>query len=1199
MLNNHVRTGQATLTLWMLRQTFKVLALAALLLAVVTNAVAQQFHNLTAEEVSIDSVLPRFACSIPLQGDYADSTYTVDILYPEWVDMAEYSIRKMREVTDAPMPEMPVPEVNIVVERKKGSLEVSFVPIAYREGKYQWLVGFMLSVNAKPLMPDVWRMPRRQTADNAGRYAENSVLATGKWVKVSVPSSGIYQLNEAFVKQAGFTNLDKVRIYGYGGALQNEQLVPSELIETDDLKEVPTCKVGGRKLFYAQGPVSWSQSTAMERTRNPYSDHGYYFLTQGEEEALSIDSAAFVASSYPKPEHYHALHEIDNYSWFQGGRNLFENNPINAGESRTYTLGNPSDNTNGKVAVAVTSGVSSSVEVILNDSVLGILSMSPGSYERGKETKEVYEVGNLRSTDSITIKNRGGGPVRLDYIDIYTATPRNMTALTYSGIPTPEILYDITNQNHHADGPADMVIIVPTSQKLTEQANRLARYHEQHDSLRVHVVPADELYNEFSSGTPDIAAYRRYLKMLYDRAENEADMPKYVLLFGDGFWDNRMLTSDTRNFSPDDFLLCYESEESFSEIYCYVDDGFIALLDDGEGLNPQSSDKLDLAVGRIPVHNVQDAKTVVDKTINYMQNADAGAWENLVVVLGDDGNNNSHLVDANNAANLVNSFYPGFQIKKVMWDAYTRVTTATGNTYPDCTKDIKNTQEAGALIIDYSGHGSANSISHEKVLMLQDFKDFSNTHMPLWITASCDIMPFDMAEECIGVECMLNKKGGSMAFFGTTRTVYQSYNAYLNRAYLKHVLKVNDGKRVSIGEAQRLAKNEMITSGQDKTANKLRYSLLGDPALCLNVPTLKAVVDSINGKALDKGDDVAISAGSIVSVKGHIERNGQRDSTFNGQVTAIVRDSEELVVCKGQAEDTDNAYTYLDRPNVLFNGSDKVENGSFYFSFAVPMDINYSDGSGLMNLYAVNDDHTLEAHGACDGFTVGGTQTMDNDSIGPSIYCYLNTPSFTNGDDVNTTPYFVAQVTDKDGINAAGTGIGHDLQLIIDDEMGRTYNLNDNFTFDFGSFTSGNTFFSIPELTPGRHVLKFRAWDILNNSSTAELSFNVVNSLKPTLYSISCTNNPATTTTTFIINHDRTGSTMDVSLDILDVSGRLLWNHTESGVSTNGAYTIDWDLTVDGGQKLQTGVYLYRVRVACDGSKMASKAKKLIVIDNN
>ena len=252
-----------------------------------------------------------------------------------------------------------------------------------------------------------------------------------------------------------------------------------------------------------------------------------------------------------------------------------------------------------------------------------------------------------------------------------------------------------------------------------------------------------------------------------------------------------------------------------------------------------------------------------------------------------------------------------------------------------------------------------------------------------------------------------------------------------------------------------------------------------------------------------------------------------------------------------------------------------------------------------MNIYAVNNAHTLKAHGACDKFNVGGSNVVGNDSIGPSIYCYLNTPSFVNGGDVNTTPYFVAQITDKDGINAAGTGVGHDLELIIDDEMSRTYILNDHFSFDFGSYTSGSTYYSIPELAPGRHNLRFRAWDVLNNSSTAELSFNVVSGLKPTLFSVSCTNNPASTSTTFIINHDRTGSEMDVELDIFDLSGRLLWQHRETGVSTNGAHTIDWDLTIDGGQRLQTGVYVYRVRVACDGSSYASKAKKLIIIGNN
>ena len=186
--------------------------------------------------------------------------------------------------------------------------------------------------------------------------------------------------------------------------------------------------------------------------------------------------------------------------------------------------------------------------------------------------------------------------------------------------------------------------------------------------------------------------------------------------------------------------------------------------------------------------------------------------------------------------------------------------------------------------------------------------------------------------------------------------------------------------------------------------------------------------------------------------------------------------------------------------------------------------------------------------------------------------------------------------SDKDGINATGSGIGHDLQLIIDGDMTRTYMLNDNFQYDFGSYTSGRTYYNIPLLSAGTHRLQFRAWDILNNSSTTELTFNVVEGLEPRLFSVSCTRNPATTSTTFIINHDRSGSNIDVQLDIFDMSGRILWQHKESGVSTDAAYTIDWDLTVDGGARLQTGVYIYRVSVSNEGGSQASKAQKLIII---
>ncbi|MBQ7440566.1 MAG: T9SS type A sorting domain-containing protein, partial [Prevotella sp.] len=155
--------------------------------------------------------------------------------------------------------------------------------------------------------------------------------------------------------------------------------------------------------------------------------------------------------------------------------------------------------------------------------------------------------------------------------------------------------------------------------------------------------------------------------------------------------------------------------------------------------------------------------------------------------------------------------------------------------------------------------------------------------------------------------------------------------------------------------------------------------------------------------------------------------------------------------------------------------------------------------------------------------------------------------------------------------------------------------LNDHFVYDFGSYTSGSTYYNIPALEPGPHKLKFRAWDILNNSATTELAFTVVKGLEPD-FSVGLTNNPAKENTTFIINHDRTGSDMEVEIEVFDMSGRRLWLHRETGVSTSSAYTVGWNLTLDNGQRLQTGVYLYRVRISSDGSKKVSRSKKLIVL---
>ena len=1162
---------------------------------------SQRFFNLTATDVEIDSLLPSFTYSVPLDGDYQDSLYTVSIEYPDFIDMTSSDIAKYNQISGAALPAIPSVHSNIVVDRKKGFLEISFTPLVFRDNRHQILVSFLLKVESVSKVSSVRKAKsiRALSPTTASRYASHSVLASGTWAKIKVPATGVYQLTEAVIRQAGFSDLSKVHIYGYGGNLQNETLDGSELAALDDLKEVPTCTVNGRRLFYAKGPVSWASPTSTLRTRNPYSDEGYYFMTQDDSTPVSVDSTTFLNDVYPRPEDYHTLHEVDNFAWYQGGRKLFENSPIANGSSKTYSLTLPVEKVSGRMSIALSAGTASTATIELNGKTLGTITLTlPTDYDHGSVVTRVFTIDTLARSNTVKISTTSGGPIRLDYIDFGYDQPGPAPDLLNGTFSAPEYVYNITNQDHHADPQADMVIIIPTSQKLLEQAKRLAAFHEEHDSMRVNIVPADELYNEFSSGTPDANAYRRYLKMLYDRATTETDMPKYLLLFGDCAWDNRMNTSDWKTASVDDYLLCYESENSLNDVYCYVDDGWFCSLDDGEGADPVSSDKEDVAVGRFPVTTATEAKAMVDKVINYVKNENAGAWQNTIMFMGDDGNENIHMRDINETADNIAARYPGYQIKKVMWDNYTRVTSSTGNTYPDVTRAIKEQQAAGALIMDYAGHGSPTQISHETVLRLTDFESFTNTNLPLWVTASCDILPYDGSASTIGEAAVLNPNGGAVAFYGTTRTVYTDRNKVINAAFLNHVLSYQNGKPMTLGEAQRLAKNQLISSHSDLTVNKLQYALLGDPAMALNLPTATVVIDSINGMAVSSGSIPTLKAGTVATVKGHVEGH----SGFQGLMAALVRDKKVLETCKlndTSATGASSAFSYYDRPRTLFSGSDSVRAGTFAFSFAIPKDIDYEEGTGLINIYAIQNDRLVAANGATENFYVGGSAFAGNDSIGPSIYCYLNAPSFVNGGKVNTTPYFVAKVSDEDGINTSGNGIGHDLELIIDGKTSQTYVLNDNFRYDLGSYTSGSTYYNLPELGEGAHKLLFRAWDTLNNSSTAQLSFVCVKGLTPALYTVSVTENPANNYTTFIINHDRTGSKMNVSIDVYDMEGRIWWQHTESGVPTSSAYTVNWDLTSSSGSKLQTGVYLYRVRISCDGSSSATKARKLIIIGNN
>ena len=1057
------------------------------------------------------------------------------------------------------------------------------------------------------------------TLSPSERYAEHSVLQSGKWVKIRVTETGIYQLSATLIRKCGFSDISKVKVYGYGGALQPEKLTGDYLKNTDDLKEVPICIVGDKRLFYAIGPVSWESATAVDRIRNNYSSYGYYFLTENDNEPKTLSQEEFKSTYYPMADDYHSLYEVDDYAWFHGGSKLFDKKLYTIGTAQSYTLSGSS--TTGTIAIAMSYNDHFAATVEVNGQEIGKMVVSPeeisssrargdiidftDDYAKAADHTWTFSLSNLLDgSNTINITQTSGGEVRLDHISLTSEAPKAFPDLAAASFPVPDYVYGITNQDHHGDEAVDMIIIIPTSRKWLSQAERIKALHETNDDMSVRIISADELYNEFSSGTPDANAYRRYLKMLYDRAGTDGNYPRHLLLFGDGAWDNRMLISDWSGYSPDDFLLCYESDNSFSSVKCYVSDDYFCLLDDGEQIQQKNGDditylgKPDVAVGRLPCRTLEEARILTDKTVSYANNEYAGSWQNTLMFMGDDGNNNSHMITADKVATMVENNYPGYNINKVYWDAYARQSSSTGNSYPDATTLIKNQMTEGALIMNYSGHGINYGISHEFVLRLADFQNTVSTNLPLWVTASCDIMPFDGQDENIGEAAMLNKKGGAIAFFGTTRTVYSNYNELINLGFTEYVLGYTNGKRNTIGEAARITKCRLVDtdSGKDHTQNKLQYTLLGDPALTLAAPTQEIVIDEINGTPMTGESACTLSAGSIATIKGHVVRDNDVDSDFSGIVAASVKDAEETIVCRLNDEnDASTAFVFKDRTKVIYNGADSIRNGTFTITFAVPKDISYTEGTGLMTLYAVSSDKAREAHGETDGFVLNGSSITDNDLIGPSIYCYLNSSTFKNGNVVNASPYFIAELYDDDGINASGSSIGHDLELIIDGEMSKTYNLNNYFSYDFGDYRSGKVGFTIPELSDGHHKLLFRAWDVLNNSSTAELDFEVRKDAEPDHLDIRCKRDPDTNNITFIITHDRAGSSLDIQLDIYDTAGRQLWRYRESGVSSDDTYTIDWDQSIDGGRVLQTGVYIFKVSLSSNGGSQATKAIKQII----
>jgi hypothetical protein len=515
-------------------------------------------------------------------------------------------------------------------------------------------------------------------------------------------------------------------------------------------------------------------------------------------------------------------------------------------------------------------------------------------------------------------------------------------------------------------------MIILTHPLFIKQAARLADFHFRKSGIVSLITTPQEVYNEFSGGIPDIVAIRNFVRMKHSIQKGSSRPLMYLLLFGDGSFENRTPAPANPNYIP-----TYQSENSTVFVSSFTSDDFYGLLEDGEG---EETGTLYVGIGSLPVSDTIQAGTIVSKITNYASPSNYGDWKNSICLVADDEDGNTHLTDAEGLSSILSENAPWINTSKIYFDAFRQVTSPVGQSYPEVNQAINEAINKGVLIFNYTGHGNEMSLAHERVLTSESINKWKNgSKLPLFITATCEFSRFDNIDintvtgeisniSSGGEKILLSSYGGGIAVMSTTRLADSAPNYTLNKNIMALAFyRDGEGNALRLGDIIRLAKNNSGNS-----TSKRNFHLLGDPATRLAYPWHgKIVTDSLYNSRVNKTTDT-LRALSLITVSGHVEdQRGNMMDNFSGMVSARVYGKESIL--NTLANDGGEKVEFRQQKDLLFSGQTSANDGRFSFSFMVPRDIDYDYGKGKISYYAW--DKNLDMTGYFDQITIGSFDT--------------------------------------------------------------------------------------------------------------------------------------------------------------------------------------------------------------------------------
>lgn len=752
----------------------------------------------------------------------------------------------------------------------------------------------------------------------------------------------------------------------------------------------------------------------------------------------------------------------------------------------------------------------------------------------------------------------------------------------------------------------DYLIFAPNF--LMSQAETLANFHRNNSGLSVRVIALENVYQEFSSGKQDIAAIRNLIKYVYWNASSLEKRVKYVNLFGDASYDYKKRLPNNNNIVPvfhgfNPMMSEINNSSNFSLYSSFMSDDFYGLMDDGEGTMTTGFDGIDIAVGRMLVSSTSQAEEMVNKVLEYHDEKSYGRWRNNYVIYSDDADN---LTDAtlqvglNNLADVLTGQKPFVNVKKIHSDAYLQQVAAGGERYPEAKKDFLDALALGGLVFNYFGHGNEEALARERLFEKLDAQNLTNRYRyPLFITITCEFTRFDDPNRFTGGEYMYwNKAGGAISLIATTRQIGVTTGLVMNNILSEKLYAYGSNDYPTIAEALRLTK---IETGSD---NRRVVFYIGDPALKLAIPKPKVVLTKVNDISVGQPLPV-LQALSVVKISGEVhDENDVVLSNYTGDLAVQIFDKKINRTTLGNNGVTNGSglvtMDFKTLGETVFRGNASVVNGQFEFSFVMPQDIRIPVGNGKISFYAKRNAPDLENQSGYDKtIQIGGVNVNAvSDTNPPRVKLHMNDEGFVSGGITNCAPILLAFLEDENGINTA-SGIGHDIVAILDGDETNPYVLNEYYETENNDYTKGFVRFPFRDLAPGLHTILFKAWDVYNNLVTAEIQFNAICSdegLK--LEKVLNYPNPFVSYTEFWFNHNMPFEPLDVQVQILTISGKLVKTINQQ-VMTEGflCREITWDGRDDFGDKIGKGVYIYKLKVkSVTTGKSTEKYEKLVIL---